>query len=241
MSSTIDDRDRWAAVDQYLGAVFLPTDAVLVAALEASRAAGLPAISVTPLQGKLLMLLASACNAKRILEIGTLGGYSTIWLARALPADGRLITVESEISHFETAVFNIAQAGLADRVDLRFGSALDVLPQLAAESAGPFDLIFIDADKRQYAKFFTAALPLAHRGTLIVADNLVRQGGVADPDSTDENVEGIRRFFAAVVEEPRVSATVLQTVGDKGHDGWAVMVVTSDEGSNVETQCRHTG
>jgi len=229
MTRSIGDPGQWAVVDQYLATLFLHTDAVLFAALEASRAAGLPAISVSPLQGKLLMLLASACKARKILEIGTLGGYSTIWLARALPANGRLITIESETSHFETAVSNIAQAGLTDRVDLCCGSALDVLPQLAADSAGPFDLIFIDADKRLYAEFFAAALPLAHRGTLIIADNVVREGGVADPGNTDEKVEGIRRFFAAVVDEPRVSATVLQTVGEKGHDGWAVMVVTSDE------------
>jgi predicted O-methyltransferase YrrM len=230
MSGSRDDRRQWTVVDQYLAALFLPADAALVAALEASRTAGLPAISVTPLQGRLLMLLASACQARKILEIGTLGGYSTIWLARGLPPDGRLITIESEPSHFSIAVSNITHAGLADRVDLRCGSALDVLAQLDADSAGPFDLIFIDADKRQYAEFFAAALPLAHRGTLIIADNVVREGGVADPGNTDESVEGIRRFFAAVVHEPRVSATVLQTVGEKGHDGWAVMMVTSDEG-----------
>jgi predicted O-methyltransferase YrrM len=230
MNGSIEDRRQWTAVDQYLAALFLPTDAALVAALEASHTAGLPAISVTPLQGQLLMLLALACRARKILEIGTLGGYSTIWLARALPPDGRLITIESEHSHFSTAVSNVSHAGLADRVDLRCGSALHVLAQLNADSAGPFDLIFIDADKQQYAEFFAAALPLAHRGTLIIADNVIREGGVADPGNTDESVEGIRRFFAAVVAEPRVSATVLQTVGEKGYDGWAVIVVTSGEG-----------
>jgi predicted O-methyltransferase YrrM len=230
MSGSSDDHRQWTMVDQYLVGLFVPADDALSAALEASQTAGLPAISVTPLQGKLLTLLASACQARKILEIGTLGGYSTIWLARALPHDGRLITIESEPSHFSTAVSNIAHAGLADRVDLRCGSALDILAQLNADSAGSFDLIFIDADKRQYAEFFAAALPLAHCGTLIIADNVVREGGVAHPGNTDEKVEGIRRFFAAVVAEPRVSATVLQTVGEKGHDGWAVMVVTSDEG-----------
>lgn len=224
----VNDRDRWTAVDRFLADLFLPADAVLAAALEASDAAGLPAIGVTPLQGKLLMLLATACRARRILEIGTLGGYSTIWLARALPADGALITIENERSHFETASSNIARAGLADRVQLRFGSALEVLPRLVAESAGPFDLIFIDADKRRYADFFVAALPLARPGTLIVADNVVRGGGVADPANTDANVQGIRRFFAAVAKEPRVSATVMQTVGEKGYDGWAVAVVLPD-------------
>ena len=142
MISSIDDHGQWALVDQYLATLFLPSDGALSATVEASGAAGLPAISVTPLQGKLLMLLASACNARRILEIGTLGGYSTIWMARALPADGRLITIENERTHFEIAVSNVARAGLADRVDLRLGSALDVLPRLLAESADPFDLIF---------------------------------------------------------------------------------------------------
>jgi predicted O-methyltransferase YrrM len=219
------DVPRWAAVDDYLAQLFLPPDAALRAALRSSDAAGLPPIGVTPLQGKLLMVLASACQARRILEIGTLGGYSTLWLARALPAGGKLITIENTQRHFDTAVANITHAGVADRVDVRLGSAVDVLPQLVAEAAGPFDLIFIDADKRQYSQFFVAAMPLARRGTLIIADNVVRQGGVADPANTDANVEGIRRFFAAVAAEPRVSATVIQTVGAKGYDGWALMVV----------------
>jgi predicted O-methyltransferase YrrM len=220
------DAPPWATVDDYLTQLFLPPDAALTGALNASDAAGLPPIGVTPLQGKLLMVLASACRARRILEIGTLGGYSTIWLARALPDGGKLITIENTRRHFDTAVANITHAGVADRVEVRWGSALDVLPQLVAEAAGPFDLIFIDADKRHYAEFFVAAMRLARRGTLIIADNVVRQGGVADPANADANVEGIRRFFAAVSAEPRVSATVMQTVGAKGHDGWAVMVVT---------------
>jgi predicted O-methyltransferase YrrM len=222
------DAARWAKVDDDLAQRFVKTDAALTAALSASDAAGLPPIGVTPLQGKLLMVLASACGARRILEIGTLGGYSAIWLARALPDGGKLVTIETERRHFETATANIAHAGLADRVDLRWGSALAVLPQLMAEAAEPFDLIFIDADKRHYAEFFVAAMPLARRGTLIIADNVVREGGVADPANTDENVEGIRRFFAVVTAEPRVSATVMQTVGAKGHDGWALIVVTHD-------------
>jgi predicted O-methyltransferase YrrM len=220
------DDARWVAVDEYLADLFGASDAALAAALEASDAAGLPAISVTPMQGKLLMVLASACKARRILEIGTLGGYSTIWLARALPPDGRLVTIESERSHFDTATSNISRAGLADRVDLRLGSALDVLPRLRQDSTETFDLIFIDADKRRYAEFFAAALPLARRGTLIIADNVVRQGGIVDPANTDENVEGIRGFLAALVQEPRVTATVVQTVGSKGYDGWVVAVVT---------------
>ena len=224
MRST-DERQPWAAVDEYLGRMFAPPDPVLAATLEASDAAGLPAIGVTPLQGRLLMVLASAVNARRVLEIGTLGGYSTIWLARGCGADGTVVSIENEPRHFETAAANIVASGVRDRVDLRFGSALDILPQLEAEAAGPYDLVFIDADKRRYAEFFRAALPLTRRGTLIIADNVVRQGGVADPGNTDENVLGIRRFFDAIANEPRVTATVVQTVGAKGHDGWAVAVV----------------
>ena len=219
------DADRWAAVDRYLADRFAGDDPVLAAAQASADAAGLPPISVTPLQGRLLMLLAMACRAQAILEIGTLGGYSTIWLARALGPGGRLVTIESERAHFDTAASNIARAALGDRVDLRLGSALDVLPQLVADSAGPFDFIFIDADKRRYAEFFRAALPLARSGALIVADNVVRNGGVAEAANTDPSVEGIRRFFAAVAGEPRVRATVVQTVGAKGHDGWLVAVV----------------
>jgi predicted O-methyltransferase YrrM len=220
------ERTQWSAVDRYLEDQFVGPDVALEAAQASAAAAGLPAISVTAPQGKLLMLLAMACRAQKILEIGTLGGYSGIWLARALRTGGRLVTIERDPVHVETAAANIARAGLADRVEVRCGSAVDLLAQLAAESAGPFDLIFIDADKRLYAEFFRGALPLARAGTLIVADNVVRGGGIADPLNTDEMVKGIRRFFAAVAGEPRVAATVLQTVGAKGYDGWLIAVVS---------------
>jgi predicted O-methyltransferase YrrM len=219
------DPALWTTVDGYLADRFVGHDAALEAAQASADAAGLPAISVTPLQGKLLMLLAMACRAQTILEIGTLGGYSTIWLARGLQPGGRVITIERERTHFETATSTIADAGLADRVELRFGSALDVLPQLAKESAGPFDLIFIDADKRLYAEFFRGALPMTHPGTLVIADNVVRKGGIADPANTDDNVAGIRRFFDAVAADRRVTSTAIQTVGAKGYDGWLVAVV----------------
>jgi predicted O-methyltransferase YrrM len=220
----------WSNVDRYITDSLVHSDAALEATLSSSDAAGLPSINVAPNHGKLLHMLALMVGAKRILEIGTLGGYSTIWMARALPEDGRLVTLEADPKHAALARRNIDAAGVGPIVEIQLGKALDFLPVLAGTSREPFDLIFIDADKRQYAEFFAAALPLAHRGTLIIADNVVREGGVADPGNTDESVEGIRRFFAAVVHEPRVSATVLQTVGEKGHDGWAVMVVTSDEG-----------
>jgi len=217
--------ERWTAVDRYFVSLFAPDDDALAAAQASAEAAGLPPISVTPLQGKLLMLLAAACRARNVLEIGTLAGYSTIWLARALQPGGRVVSIEHDRVHFETAAANIARAGLADRIDLRCGCALDVLPRLGDEAAGPFDLIFIDADKRRYADFFRAALPLTRTGTLIIADNVVRQGGVSDAANTDERVEGVRRFFAAVAREPRVSATVMQTVGAKGYDGWLLALV----------------
>jgi predicted O-methyltransferase YrrM len=217
--------ERWTAVDRYFVSLFAPDDDALAAAQASAEAAGLPPISVTPLQGKLLMLLAAACRAERILEIGTLGAYSTIWLARALPLGGRVVTIESEPAHAKAAAANIVRAGLAERIDLRCGSALDVLPQLGAEGADPFDLIFIDADKRLYADFFRAALPLARSGALIIADNVVRQGGVSDAENADPRVAGVRRFLAAVADEPRVSATVMQTVGAKGYDGWLLAVV----------------
>ena len=212
-------------MDDYFAGLFMPPDAALDAALIASAAAGLPEISVAPNQGKLLMLLARAMGAKKILEIGTLGGYSTIWLARALPRDGRLITLEAEQKHANVARANIARAGFADVVEIRLGRALETLPQLAAENRGPFDLIFIDADKPGYADYFGWALKLSRPSTLIIADNVVRMGAVADKHSADENVLGIRRFNDAVAEEPRVSATAIQTVGSKGYDGFAFMVV----------------
>jgi predicted O-methyltransferase YrrM len=219
------NQETWTAVDRYLADLFVPSDSALDAALEASAAAGLPAINVSPNQGKLLQLLARMQGARNILEIGTLGGYSTIWLARALPAGGRLITLEFEPKHAEVARASLVRAGLAGVVELRVGRALDTLPQLAAEGRGPFDLIFIDADKENYADYFVWALKLARRGTLIIADNVVRKGAVTDAGSSDPLVQGVRRFHDLLAAEKRVSATVFQTVGTKGYDGFAIALV----------------
>jgi predicted O-methyltransferase YrrM len=216
----------WSAVDRYIVDLFIPPDAALNAALQASEKAGLPAINVSPAQGKLLHILTKAVGARAILEIGTLGGYSTIWLARALPADGRLITLEAEPKHAEIARNNISRAGLADRVELRLGRALETLPTLAAEGRGPFDLIFIDADKPSYAEYFSWALKLSRRGTLIIGDNVIRKGSVINPDAEDPRIPGVRRFNERVAAERRVSATVIQTVGAKGYDGFTIAVVT---------------
>lgn len=216
---------HWTAVDNYISDLLVRPDPVLEAALESSRAAGLPAINVSPPQGKLLHLLARTQGARTILEIGTLGGYSTIWLARALPKDGRLITLEADPKHAEVARANIARAGLSDVVDVRVGRALETLADLLAEKRGPFDLVFIDADKTGYPAYFVWALKLSHRGTMIIADNVVRQGAVADPASADPNVQGVRQFNALLAAESRVSATVIQTVGSKGYDGFAIAVV----------------
>jgi predicted O-methyltransferase YrrM len=221
-------QEQWTAVDRYLTDQLLPPDPVLEAALQASVAAGLPPINVSPTQGKLLQLLARMQQARNILEIGTLGGYSTIWLARALPADGRLITLEADPKHAAVARANLARAGLAGVVELRLGRALDTLPQLAAEGRGPFDLIFIDADKPGYPDYFAWALKLTRRGSLIIADNVVRKGAVIDPASPDPIVRGVRRLHELIAAEPRVSATVIQTVGSKGYDGFAIALVTAD-------------
>jgi predicted O-methyltransferase YrrM len=219
---------RWTAVDEYLGELLLPGDPVLAAALAASAAAGLPAIQVSPLQGKLLCLLAQAQRASAILEIGTLGGYSTIWLARALPSEGRLVTLELDPAHAVVANANFAAAGVASQVELRLGPALDSLRALAAEHRGPFDFIFIDAEKTGYPEYFSWALRLARRGTLIVADNVVREGAIADPASADPDVQAVQRLLAQMAAEPRVKSTVLQTVGVKGYDGFAIALVTDD-------------
>lgn len=220
-------QETWTEVDRYITGLLVPPDSALEAALEASAQAGLPAINVAPNQGKLLMLLAQLHGARTILEIGTLGGYSTIWLARALPPGGRVLSLESVPKHAEVARENIARAGLAQTVEVRLGSALDTLPQLVAEGQGPFDLTFIDADKENTAEYFKWALKLSRPGSLIITDNVVRRGAVADAASTDARVQGMRRFFEAVAAEPRVSATALQTVGSKGYDGLALARVTS--------------
>ncbi len=212
----------WAEVDGYLHGLLAPHDDALRAALAASDAAGLPAIAVSPGEGKLLHLLALAVGARRILEIGTLGGYSAIWMARALPADGRLVTLEFEPRHAEVARANLARAGLADRCEVRLGRALDLLPRLEAEGAGPFDLAFIDADKPSNPEYFAWALRLARPGGLIVVDNVVREGAVLDAGSGDATVEGVRRVLGLMSREPRVTATAIQTVGAKGWDGFAI-------------------
>jgi predicted O-methyltransferase YrrM len=220
--------ERWSAVDRYFDDLFAPPDAALDATLQSSAAAGLPPHNVTAAQGKLLMLLALAARARNILEIGTLGGYSTIWLARALADEGRVITLENDANHAAVAQANIARAGLADRVEIRLGPALESLAQLVAQRRGPFDLIFIDADKPNNPHYLAWTLKLARRGTLIIADNVVRDGAVADPASSDASVLGIRAFNDQLAADSRLSATAIQTVGSKGWDGFAIAVVTSD-------------
>lgn len=219
---------QWTAVDRYFTDLFVSPDAVLDAALQANAAAGLPPHNVSPTQGKLLQLLARAQGARSILEIGTLGGYSTIWLARALPPGGCLITLEADPRHAAVARGNIARAGLADVIELYLGPALETLPQLTVEERGPFDLIFIDADKPNNPDYLAWALRLSRRGTLIIADNVVRNGTVIDADSNDPSVEGVRGFHELLAAERRVSATAIQTVGSKGYDGFAIALVTAD-------------
>jgi predicted O-methyltransferase YrrM len=220
--------DKWKAVDGYLSDQLVASDEALDAALEASAAAGLPAISVSPTHGKLLHLFARLVGARRILEIGTLGGYSTIWLARALPPEGRLITLEADARHAGVARANIQRAGLEGSIELRLGAALETLPVIAAEEGGAFDLIFIDADKQNIPYYFDWALRLARPGSLIVVDNVVRGGKVVDAASSDPSVQGVRRFLEMLAAEPRVSATAIQTVGLKGYDGFAVALVLAD-------------
>ena len=218
-------QQQWTDVDDYIDSVLVPADPTLSAALRASADAGLPDISVSPAQGKLLHLLALGQGARRILEIGTLGGYSAIWLARALPPDGRLITLEADPAHADVARYNLANAGLADVSEVRTGRALDTLPLLHAAGDGPFDLIFIDADKPSYPDYLAWSVRLSRPGTMIVADNVVRDGGVLDAASKLPGVQGVRRFMDAMAAEPRVSATVVQTVGRKGYDGFSLAVV----------------
>jgi predicted O-methyltransferase YrrM len=212
---------RAAAVDDYLAARLAPADAALTAALEANAAAGLAPADVSPLQGRLLELLARLCGARAILEIGTLGGYSTIWLARALPPDGRLVTLEADPRHAEVARANLARAGLASQVEVVEGPALETLPGVA----GPFDLVFIDADKERSADYLALALERSRPGTLIVADNVVRGGALVDGDDDDPRVAGVRRLVEAVAAEPRLIATGLQTVGVKGWDGMVLALL----------------
>jgi predicted O-methyltransferase YrrM len=218
----------WTEVDNYICNLLVPQDPALNQALEASVRAGLPAIQVSPAQGKFLHLLARLIGATSILELGTLGGYSTIWMARAFGGKGQLVTVEANPKHAEVARANLAFAGLSDRVELQVGSALEVLPQLAQQGRGPFDLIFIDANKSNMPEYFAWALQLSRPGTLIIADNVIRQGKVIEAASTDADIQGVRRFNERVASEKRVSATELQTVGSKGYDGFAMVLVTAD-------------
>ena len=215
--------ELWTAVDKYLTDLFVPQDAALEAVLADSDAAGLPTIAVSANEGKLLHLLARAVGARKILEVGTLGGYSTIWLARALPVGGRLISLEYAEKNAEVARKNIARAGLADRVEVRVGRAVDTLPESVGEA--PFDLIFIDADKESYAEYLDWAVRLGRSGTVIIADNVVRDGAVLDAASEDSMVKGIQRFNLALAAEKRVDATAIQTVGSKGWDGFALALV----------------
>lgn len=218
-------RELWTAVDNYLTGLFAPHAPDLEAALQAANDAGLPSIHVAPNQGKLLAILAQAIGARSILEIGTLGGYSAIWLAQALPPDGALVTLEADSVHAGVARTAIAGAGLAGRVEVRLGRALETLPLLATDPRAPFDLVFIDADKVNYEAYFHWALKLTRPGSLIIADNIVRNGAVVDAASADQNVQGVRRFNDAVAAEPRVIATGIQTVGAKGYDGFALALV----------------
>jgi predicted O-methyltransferase YrrM len=219
--------EQWTAVDRYLAELLVPSDPALEEALRASAAAGLPAINVAPNQGRLLQLLATIAGAAKILEIGTLGGYSTICLGRALPAGGRLLSLELSPRHAEVARANLAGAGLADRVEVRVGRALEILPELEKEGAGPFDFVFIDADKPSTADYVRWAVRLSRPGTVIVVDNIVRNGGVIDAGSADANVQGVRRANEAIASEPRLLAAAVQTVGVKGYDGFAIALVTA--------------
>ena len=218
-------RKTWTAVDDYIAESLLPADPVLEAALASNNANGLPAIDVSPAQGKLLYLLARMNGAKTILEIGTLGGYSTIWLARALPPGGRVVTLELEKRHADVARANLERAGLSGLVDLRVGPALESLSALGAEGAGPFDFIFIDADKPNNPHYLSWAMRLSRPGTVIVCDNVIRDGNVLDKDGLDANVGGARAAFSFIGAEKRLDGTAIQTVGAKGYDGFAIAIV----------------
>ncbi len=229
MSKDHADKPLWTAVDQYTNDHLLPPDSILDEVLRANAAAELPSIDVAPNQGKLLHLLAKIQQATRILEIGTLGGYSTIWLARALPQDSnaKLITLEFSPKHAEVALANIARAGLSAKVELRIGPALDSLPQLHRENTPPFDLIFLDADKPNNPNYLDWAIRLSRPGTIIICDNVIRDGGILDPEDEDPAILGTRSLFKRLHAEPRLDATALQTVGSKGHDGFVLAIVNS--------------
>ena len=217
--------EKWLAIDDYIVETFLGDDPALEGALAASDAAGLPRIQVASLQGKFLMMLARALQARNILEVGTLGGYSTIWLARGLSDGGRVTTLELDPGHAEVARRNFGNAGLGDRIDVRVGPALETMAALHAEGAGPFDLVFIDADKPRTPDYFEWAVKLGRAGTLIVVDNVVREGAILAAQSDNKHVKGLRAFYARAAADPRVTATAFQTVGHKGHDGLAIIQV----------------
>ena len=223
--SRVADPETWAAVDEYLAGTLGAEDPALRAALATSEEEGLPAIQVSPLQGKLLLLLGRMIGARTILEVGTLGGYSTIWLARAAGDAGRVITLEIDPHHARVARTNLDRAGVAGRVDLRVGPAADSLRALIAEGAGPFDLVFLDADKPSNPEYLQLALELTRPGSVIIGDNVVRSGGILDPDSDDASIQGTRRFHELLAADPRLDATVVQTVGSKGYDGFALALV----------------
>ena len=215
----------FSSVDNYISNLLLAPDPALTGTEAAIEAAGIPSISVSPNQGKFLHILARLCQAKKILEVGTLGGYSTIWMARALPENGKLITLEIDPTHAAVAQKNIEGAGLKNIVDIRIGKAIDLLPELHSTGAGPFDMVFIDADKPPYAEYFQWAIKLSRPGTLIVTDNVIREGKVLDPDNNDPMVAGARRFNQVLADSDAVTATIIQTVGSKEHDGMAIAIV----------------
>ena len=217
--------ELFESVDQYINDLFIGKDEALTFTQASILAANIPQISVSPSQGKLLHILARLNKANKILEIGTLAGYSTIWMARALPKDGLLITLEYDSMHAAVAQKNITQAGLDAVVDIRVGKALDLLPVIEAEGIAPFDMIFIDADKEPYLEYFQWALKLSRKGTLIIADNVIREGKVLDPQHPDERVKGVQRLNKMLAKEPAVTATIIQTVGAKDHDGMAIAIV----------------
>lgn len=219
------DKQIFGDVDQYINQLLLPDDTLLKDVIKSIEVAGLPPISISANQGRFLQILTLLCKPKRILELGTLGGFSTIWMARALPDDGKLISLEIDITCASVAQNNINLAGLTDKVEIRIGKAIDLLPQLLAANEGPFDMIFIDADKPPYAEYFEYAVKLSRPGTLIICDNVIRDGKVLDPHITDELVQGVQRFNLALSKDKRVDATIIQTVGLKEHDGMAIAVV----------------
>jgi predicted O-methyltransferase YrrM len=220
-------REIWAQADRYLDDLLAPADEALTAAIQSNARSNLPAIDVPAQLGKFLAFLIQVSGARRVLEIGTLGGYSTIWLARAVPADGRVVTLEIDPRHAEVARTNLAFAGVLDRVEVRVGSAADSLRAMDKASENPFDLIFIDADKKSLPEYLDLSMKLAHAGTIIVADNVVRDGKVIDADTSDPDVQGVRRFLEMVAAHPRLSAMAFQTVGARGYDGFAVALVLS--------------